>query len=159
MSNTDTDLCARLAANRARIRFHLRSTQSASNGHDQGKEQGTAPYWVAALAALANGGTPLESLLAWWKTLPLGRAIDVFATAAQGAFTPIVKRHPVRLMVGAALAGAAIAWIRPWRWVTASVAAATLLAAAAQLSPATRRGNGWSEFVDSLFRDQGAPKP
>jgi hypothetical protein len=143
MSNTDTDPCVRLAANRARIRMHLRSTQSFSNGNDQGKEQRTAPNWVAALAAFANGGTPLESILAWWKTLPLGQAVDVFATAAQGALTPIAKRHPVRLMVGATLAGAAVAWIRPWRWMPAGAVAATLLAATAQLSKAPKQRKGW----------------
>jgi hypothetical protein len=117
MTPIATDPCVLLEANRARLRLHFRATAAPSGSTMHGPQ--AAPHWVAALAALAQGGTAADCVLAWWKSLPLSRALDVVAHAAQDALKPVAQRHPVRLVAGALVAGAVLVWLRPWRWVTA----------------------------------------
>lgn len=156
MTPIATDPCVLLEANRARLRLHLRET-AGQLGSATKKTQ--TPHWVAALAALAQGGTASDCILAWWKTLPLSRALDVVAHAAQDALKPVAQRHPVRLVVGALVAGAALVWLKPWRWVTAGAMAASIVAVADQLARATPQKNGWSAFIDLLFQKKGPPRP
>lgn len=157
MTSIATDPCVLLEANRARLRLHFRATAAQSGSPTHGPQ--AAPHWVAALAALAQGGTASDCVLAWWKSLPLSRALDVVAQAAQDALKPVAQRYPVRLVAGALVAGAALVWLRPWRWVTAGAMAASVVAVADQLARAAPHENGWSAFIDVLFQKKGPPRP
>jgi hypothetical protein len=157
-----TDPSLLLEANRVRIRSHLLSVRERTTASEQTPDQRMASQWVAALTAvagMARGGTPAECLLAWWKTHPLSQALGVIVDAASALVSPIAKRHPGRVVAGAMLAGALIAWVRPWRWVTATVAVTSLLAAANQLTQARTQESGWEGFIDLVLRKQGPPRP
>ncbi len=68
------------------------------------------------LAALLTGGGLVEVLKA---ALPgTSEIIDALsAWWAQATLRPLAQRHPIGLVAGALVAGAVLAWIRPWRWL------------------------------------------
>ena len=53
---------------------------------------------------------------AWWNSQPLRAEADLLATGLQARLIPIVQRHPVATVAGAALVGALLVAGRPWRW-------------------------------------------
>lgn len=62
----------------------------------------------------------IATLQSWWKHHPwraVGLVGLVAADAGREAVAPIAKRHPVYLMLGAALFGALLLRWGPWRWV------------------------------------------
>ena len=130
MADPTRDPSAALEASRARMRVHFLSTAT----------QSAVPGKV------------------WWTSLPF---IPPWAAALMGAasaLVPMAKRHPVRLVVCAAAVGAAIAWIRPWRWVTAAVVAASLAKAVDLLTQAPSKDNAWSDFMDFVLQKKGPPQ-
>lgn len=120
MSTTTTTTtqspCARLEASRAVIRIHLRSTALGSGARRPTDALTYMPYVVGLIAALSQSGTLSDRLLAWWKTLPFTQELEVVGDALNAQLLPVAQRYPGRLVVGALVVGAAIAWIRPWRW-------------------------------------------
>lgn len=85
-----------------------------------------------------DGQTPdvlpgvLGSLLStWWQQHPLrtfsGLAGEVAAPAARAALAPTAERHPIGLVLGAALAGALVVAARPWRWLPEAALSSVLL--------------------------------
>ncbi|MEO7150165.1 MAG: hypothetical protein ABIX46_00405 [Burkholderiaceae bacterium] len=59
----------------------------------------------------------VDTAQSWWKYHPWRAVGVVMADASRSAVAPIAKRHPVTLMLGAALAGALLLRWGPWRWV------------------------------------------
>ena len=162
MINPKPDPAASLEASRARIRGHFLSTVSRSAASDQTSAQRRTSLWMQILVdvvAMAQKGIPGQSFSAWWARLPLGPTLAAALGVVVDTWVPIAKRHPVRLVVCAAAAGAAIAWIRPWRWVTAAAAAATLAAAVDLLTQARPKDNAWSAFMDFMLQKKGPPQP
>lgn len=80
-------------------------------------------------------------------------------SAAVGTWVPFARLHPVRLVLCAAAAGAAVMWIRPWRWVTAAAVAASLAAAVDLLTQAQSKDNLWSTFMDFVLQKKGPTGP
>jgi hypothetical protein len=44
----------------------------------------------------------MDALAEWWK---------------EASLRPLAQRHPLALVTGALVAGALLAWVRPWRWL------------------------------------------
>ena len=59
----------------------------------------------------------IDTLESWWKHHPWRAVGLVAADAGREVVAPIAKRHPVYLMLGAALFGAVLLRWGPWRWV------------------------------------------
>lgn len=59
----------------------------------------------------------LDTLSSWWNHHPWRAVGTVAADAGRDIVAPIAKRHPVYLMLGAALFGAVLLRWGPWRWV------------------------------------------
>lgn len=59
----------------------------------------------------------LDSLGHWWQHHPLRSAVFVASEASSAVARPLASRHPIGLVVGAAVVGAALARTRPWRWL------------------------------------------
>ena len=125
-----------------RIRAHLYATAAHSAASEKASAQGSASFWMQVLAqvvTMAQKGTTAQSFGAWW--------------------TGLTQRHPVRLVVCVAAAGAAIVWMRPWRWLTAAAVTSSLAAAVDLLTRAQPKDNAWSAFVDSVMQGKGPPQP
>lgn len=73
------------------------------------------------------GGIGIDALSAWWRRSPLRLVTNVAAEAADAVVQPIAQRHPLRLVGGAFIAGGALAWSRPWRWLPRQAVWAALL--------------------------------
>ena len=77
-------------------------------------------YYLLTATRSAAPGKP------WWTSLPFIYPLAAALNSAVSALVPMAKRHPVRLVVCVAAAGAAIVLVRPWRWVTAATVATML---------------------------------
>lgn len=81
---------------------------------------------LAAALAPCPDGTPdtsgvtqtlLGSLLrSWWQAQPLRQVAVLTEVAANDLLRPTAQRHPLTLVLGAALAGGVLVRARPWRW-------------------------------------------
>lgn len=149
MTTSVTDTCVRLEANRARLRLHLSTAPKHSQDSARAHSSLYATYLVGLLAAFAHSGTPKEALVAWWKTLPMAQTLGLAESTVQSWILPTAQRHPVRLVLGAMLAGAVVTWLRPWQWLPANALKETFKAGAGPLSG----------FVDLMFRHQGPTRP
>lgn len=97
-------------------------------------ELSAPPPRLAALQAGGAGASTLDTLLdkvmtlpgidivvdtaqSWWRHHPWRAVGMVAADAGRVAAAPIARRHPVALVLGAALFGAVLLRWGPWRWV------------------------------------------
>ena len=59
----------------------------------------------------------VNAVQSWWRYHPWRAVGAVAADAGRIAVTPVANRHPVLLVLGAAVAGALLLRWGPWRWV------------------------------------------
>lgn len=162
MTTPKRDPALVLAESRLRIRTYLLSTAASSAACDRASVHSSTSLWMHVLAevvAMAQKGAPARSFADWWTRFPLGPTLAAALSSAVSTWVPIAKRHPVRLVLCAAAAGAAIAWLRPWRWVTAAAAATTLAVAVDLLTQAQSKDNAWSTFMDFVLQQKGPSRP
>lgn len=55
----------------------------------------------------------------WWTRHPWHDTVSVVGEAVEAQVIPWVRRNPVTAIAAGVLAGAALAWLRPWRWKAA----------------------------------------
>ncbi len=142
MTAPKPDPALALEASRVRIRAHLYATAAHSAASEKASAQGSASIWMQVLAevvTMTQKGAMVQSLGAWW--------------------TRITQQHPVRLVVCVAAAGAAIVWMRPWRWLTAAAITSSLAVAVDLLTRTQTKDNAWSAFMDSVLQRKGPPQP
>jgi hypothetical protein len=58
----------------------------------------------------------IDTLQSWWHRHPMRAVVHVASEATNAVAKPIAQHNPVALMALAAVAGAVLAWSRPWRW-------------------------------------------
>ena len=121
---------AALVASRVRLRQQLlpkpQAGAAAGAGGSESKPSAVDPWqqlqrmtqrWPAAqLLAGAVQGWWQVWWPAWWNSQPLRAEADLLATGLKARLTPIVQRHPLATVAGAALVGALLVAGRPWRW-------------------------------------------
>jgi hypothetical protein len=85
--------------------------------------------WATAAGARASGspgepGSParvppwlLDALARWWAPHPLHQVLVLLRAMAEAWARPVAARHPMALLGGALLGGAALVRVRPWRWL------------------------------------------
>ena len=59
----------------------------------------------------------IDTLRGWWVQHPLHAVALVAGEASNAVAKPLAQRHPLGIVLAAALIGAALAWSRPWRWI------------------------------------------
>lgn len=59
----------------------------------------------------------VDAAQSWWRYHPWRAVGAVAADAGRVAVAPVANRHPVALVIGAALVGALLLRWGPWRWV------------------------------------------
>ena len=58
----------------------------------------------------------IDTLQGWWQRHPMRAVAHVASEATNAVAKPIAQHNPIALVVLAAMAGAVLAWSRPWRW-------------------------------------------
>ena len=137
-----------------------RSAQAAQSHHSSAAPIGTGGWGL--LAAKPVIGLLLELARLWWVRQPAPVLLALAGDAAKVALQPIARRHPFRLVLGAATAGAALTVLRPWRWVNRSaVTRAVLLSLLPQLVSRLRRpsSGGPSMLATLASLAQSSPTP
>jgi len=81
------------------------------------KAEGQQPTILDRLKALPFFGTIVEAIDSWWLSHPLRPVTHMVGEASNAAVRPFARTNPISLVAGAAIAGAALAWSRPWRWL------------------------------------------
>lgn len=116
----------RLAKSREAIAASLGQGAGPHDDNDMGAERGQAATGEGSKASGKSrpGWWPVFSSLAstWWSRHPL----NAVAHMARPVIASYARREPVKLLGAAALAGAVIVVVRPWRLISAGA----LLAAA-----------------------------
>lgn len=140
---------ARLALSRERLRQALGQHALEKNG---GGAPGTQPRRDGAFP-LVPGFDALRQL---WTGHPLRSVLHLANEAADAAVHPMAQRHPLRLVLGAGLVGALLAWSRPWRWILTPALVAGLL-------PRVMRGalgqiprGAWMALLAAITRRPGS---
>ena len=108
-----------LAADRLNAsRLHLRQAlMPPPHTHDTGGRS-SRPFlgrWMDRLAGVPAASVLIDTVQRWWGKHPLRLAWLLADDAAQTLLQPVARKHPYRLVLGAAAAGALLALSRPWR--------------------------------------------
>ena len=132
-------------------------------------ELSAPPPRLAALQAGGAGASPLDTVLekiltlpgvdivvdtaqSWWRHHPWRAVGMVVADAGHVAAAPIARRHPVALVLGAALFGAVLLRWGPWSWVAKRTLLAGLVPRLATRIAATVPLESWLSALAILRR-------
>ena len=148
----------RLAKSREAIFVSLGHDSHRHEKNDLGAEWGQAVIGdhIKAASKLKSGWWPVFTSLAktWWHRHPL----NAVAHMAQPVIATYAKREPLKLLGAAALAGAVIVVVRPWRLISVGA----LLAAALRPSEISAFAMTMlASFNSTLQKDKaesGAPR-
>jgi hypothetical protein len=73
--------------------------------------------WLQRIQDFPGASLFISAAKFWWSKHPLHTLTSEIGKASTAVIEPIAKRHPVVLVSSAMLVGAALVWLRPWRWV------------------------------------------
>lgn len=112
---------ARLTESRARLRAQILPGPAQGLGAPEGHGPGLRTWWRFLRRQL--GRTPMGQAVwswaqAWWRRQPLATAAELGAAELRATVLPVVRRHPVAALAGAALLGGALVASRRrlWAW-------------------------------------------
>lgn len=117
---------ARLEASRARLREGMRPAPAAPEAAGSGDAR-PAASWLAQLKGLPVIDLVAQELHEWWSRHPLRPVVLVAAEASNAVARPLARRHPLVLVLSAAVVGAALVRGRTWRWAFRSALFAGLV--------------------------------
>lgn len=100
----------RIEMSRARLRAAMTPAPALPETHT------AALPWLQRLKDQPAIGIIVETLQAWWSRHPLRAVVQVASEAGNAVAKPIAQHNPVALVLVAGVAGALLAWSRPWRW-------------------------------------------
>lgn len=88
---------------------------------------GSAGAWRDRIKGIPAVAMALDTLQGWWSHHPMRPMAQVAREASDAAVRPMAQTHPFALVLSAAAAGAAIGWLKPWRWLFGSALFAGLV--------------------------------
>jgi hypothetical protein len=149
--------CDRLAASRER----MRQAMQAAGAAEAARRHAAAPAWewLQSLESIPGVGVVIKAARTWWAQHPLRIASVAAGQAAQAVLQPLAQRHPLGLVMGAALLGGLVVLTRPWRWMFRPALFAGLLpqlfrSVSAQVSTQT-----WAAVLAGLLLEPHRPTP
>lgn len=128
----------------SRERLRLAMLPKPSTPGDRRSLLERAKHWPAV-------GMVADSVDAWWENHPLHALSDVASDASDTVMRPLANRHPLALVAGAAVAGAVLAWVRPWRWLFSSALLAGLAPQLASRLVAKLPVESWISMLGSFI--------
>jgi len=174
VSDSPDDAAHRLALSRERLRLAMRqdggadgsvdrsaSTQSADSADPT--REGSWPNWLNRMRESPALEVLFEVIRQRWQRHPLRLAAQVAGDLADGWIKPVAREHPIRLVVGALVVGAVVAWARPWRLLPSparwSVLAMPIVSKAVALVPLESLLLALTSFAQqSIRRDPPPPR-
>lgn len=144
----------RLAASRERLRAAMTPAPTPPGGPVQGRNS-----WLDKFAELPMVHAVSESLATWWVRHPVRPLARFAGEASSAALQPVAQRNPLLLVAGAAVAGAAVAWLRPWRWIFQSAVLAGLLPQLASRMVSRLPIESWISMIGSVLATNRAAQP
>jgi hypothetical protein len=103
------------------------------------------------LAHLPTISAVLESVESWWGHHPLRPVSQLAGGASEAIVRPYADRHPLKLVLFAAVFGAGLVWSRPWRWLFRSALVAGLLPQLATRIVSSLPVESWITMAGSIL--------
>ena len=144
----------RLARSRERLRLVLSPPPRPAAGGSGG---GTGKSWEQRLRDIPGMATVIDVVKVWWQQHPLHAVSIVASEVGRTTLRPVANRHPLALVGLAVLAGAVLAWARPWRWALRSALFAGLAPQVASRVVASLPIESWLTMLGTLFTSTPAP--
>ena len=148
----------RLALSRERLRQAMRDIVAPPDRAAKQRAGGSAVAWLDGLKSIPGANVVAEAVNSWWAQHPLRIAGMLAADVVKAVIQPVARRNPLGLVLGAAVLGGLLVWIRPWCWIPKPVLFAGLLQqlltrAAAHVDPIS-----WMAVLTSLVQQQPRPR-
>ena len=102
----------RIELSRQRLRHAMLPPPALAS---QAHAHGAIGSWLQRVRAWPLIDDVLASVGSWWSHHPLRPVTQIVGEASDALVKPLAQRHPLSLVLAAALLGAALAWTRPWR--------------------------------------------
>jgi hypothetical protein len=150
--NDSAGMVQRLALSRQRLRLAL-AVQRSGSDRAAAPAAGDPDGW----SAIPGLGTLFDGVRGWWAKNPLRPALLLVLEAAQSAVSPLAQRHPLALVAGALVAGAAFTWSRPWRWLLSPALLAGLMPQLVSTAMSRVPGPAWLAVLASLVKERPPP--
>ena len=145
----------RLALSRERLR---RAMQAETDRASAVAVTNTSAWsWLHGVMSAPGIGVVIEAVRQWWARHPLHVAGRAASTAAQVIVQPLAQRHPVGLMLGAAVIGGLVVLLRPWRWLFKPALSAGLLPQLFRTAAASVPAGTWTTALLSQLLQPPPP--
>ena len=141
----------RLTLSRGRLRAAMLPPPGKSRSHPLGDRIGEfVTGLVENFKAVPSLAGVIEHIEGWWAQHPFRAAGLVVAEASRKLTTPMAERHPISLVLAAALAGALLAFSRPWRWIVSPALLAGLLPSLVSRTIRELPVDSWAKVLASI---------
>jgi hypothetical protein len=115
---------------------------------------GDKPGWRASLNAVPGARIVIDVFTSWWSQHPLRAVALVGVEAGNAVMKPTAQRHPLLLVVGALIVGAALVRLKPWRWGLKKVLLAGLLPQLISKGVSELPVASWMALVSQLIQEK-----
>jgi hypothetical protein len=116
------DAGERLAQSRLRLRQAMLGVAPTGGGTPR-----KPAAWWGDLKAAPGAELLIALAQGWWSRHPLRAVAHLVMTVGAGSLQPLARRHPLPLVLGAAVVGGLLVWSRPWRRISGAALLAGLL--------------------------------
>jgi hypothetical protein len=125
--SSQPDACERLAQSREHLRQAMQEASTRSTDADSAGADSLLGSLLDSLQTTPGGSLLGDVLATWWRKQPLGGVMQLIQEAAKVLMQPVARRHPYKLVLGAAAVGGLLVLLRPWRWTSTRALATGLL--------------------------------
>ena len=145
----------RVEASRARLRLAMFPPAPPPRA----AASGPGASWSEKLKSMPAVALLLDTLQGWWSHHPLRPVAQVAGDASDAAVRPMAQAHPIALVLSAAAAGAAIGWLKPWRWLFGSALFAGLVPRIASKMLLKMPIESWMGVAGAALRNNARAAP
>ena len=142
----------RLTLSRERLRLAMRDIAAPAGRAASARNSGTGLAWLDSLKSIPAAGIVIEAVRSWWAEHPWRVASLLAGETVKTVVQPLAQRHPIGLVVGALLVGAALARTRPWRLLFTSSLLAGLLPQLLSKTVAQIPAQSWMAVLTELLK-------